>query len=353
MSYPELLIDREKLSHNVRTIMKMGQDADVRIHFVTKCVCAWRPLLEVMHEAGVEYFADSRVENLREISDLALSRMMLRVPMISNAIDVVRYADLSLNSDMAVIEALSDAARTLDREHGVILMVEMGDLREGFMPDEILDVASRVLNLRGVWLAGIGANFNCYGGVIPEEHQLEQLCEMAAAIRRRFSVPLPIVSGGNTGSLYLLSENRLPLGITHLRIGEGFLLGIETSFRKRIPDLFTDVFTVRAEVVELRRKPSVPEGLLGRNSFNEVPVFKNRGQIWRAILAIGEQDARCETLEPRDSNIEFLGASSDHMILDVTHSVRNLKVGDVLEFTPDYAALLRASTSPYVQKRIV
>ena len=90
MSYPELLIDREKLSHNIRTIMKMGQDADVKIHFVTKCMAGWRPFLEVLHEAGVEYFADSRVENLREISDLALSRMMLRVPMISNAIDVVR-----------------------------------------------------------------------------------------------------------------------------------------------------------------------------------------------------------------------------------------------------------------------
>ncbi|MGI6507545.1 MAG: alanine/ornithine racemase family PLP-dependent enzyme [Saccharofermentanales bacterium] len=353
MSYPELLIDREKLSHNIRTIMKMGQDADVKIHFVTKCMAGWRPFLEVLHEAGVEYFADSRVENLREISDLALLRMMLRVPMISNAIDVVRYADLSLNSDMAVIEVLSDAARTLDREHGVILMVEMGDLREGFMPEEILDVASRVLNLRGVWLAGIGANFNCYGGVIPEERQLVELSELAAAIRRRFNVPLPIVSGGNTGSLYLLSENRLPLGITHLRIGEGYLLGIETSYRKRIPDLFTDVFTVKAEIVELRRKPSVPTGLIGPNSFNEIPVFKDRGQIWRAILAIGEQDARCETLQPRDSNIEFLGASSDHMILDVTHAVRDLKVGDVLEFTPDYAALLRAATSPYVQKRFV
>lgn len=353
MSYPELLIDREKLAHNVRTIIKMGQEADVKIHFVTKCLRAWRPLVEVMQEAGAEYFADSRVENLKQISDLGLSHMMVRIPMISNASEVVRYSDLSLNSDLSVIEALSDAARALDREHGVILMVEMGDLREGFMPEEMMEVASRVLNLRGVWLAGIGVNFNCYGGVIPEEHQLKSLTDMATAIRQRFNIPLPIVSGGNTGSLYLLSEGRMPEGVTHLRIGEGFLIGIETSFRKRIPDLFTDVFTLRAEIVELKRKPSVPKGLIGPNSFNEIPVFEDYGQIWRAILAIGEQDTRCDTLEPRDSNIKFLGASSDHMILDVTHAVRDLKVGDVLEFTPDYAALLRASTSPYVHKRLV
>ncbi len=353
MSYPELLIDREKLIHNVRTILKMGQDSNVQIHFVTKCLSGWRPFLEVLYEAGVEYFADSRVENLREMSDLGLSRMMLRSPMISNANDVVRYSDLSLNSDLSAIEALSDAALALDREHGVILMVEMGDLREGFMPDEMFDVASRVLNLRGVWLAGIGANFNCYGGVIPEERQLEDLSKMAEDIRRRFNVPLPIVSGGNTGSLYMLSENRLPLGITHLRVGEGYLLGIETSFRKRLHDLFTDVFTIMAEIVELRRKSSVPTGLIGPNSFNEIPVFEDRGQIWRAILAIGEQDVRCETLEPKDSAIAYLGASSDYMMLDVTHAVRDFKVGDVLEFSPDYAALLRASTSPYVEKQLV
>lgn len=353
MSYPELLINREKLAHNVRAMIKMGENAGIRIHFVTKCLQAWRPLVEVMHEAGAEYFADSRVENLKQIGDLGLSHMMVRIPMMSNAGDVVRYADLSLNSDMTVIEALSDAARSIDREHGVILMVEMGDLREGFMPDEILETASRVLNLRGVWLAGIGANFNCYGGVIPEEHQLKALADMAAMIRQRFNIPLPIVSGGNTGSLYLLSEGRMPEGITHLRIGEGFLIGIETSFRKRIPDLFTDVFTLRAEIVELKRKPSVPTGLIGPNSFNEIPVFEDYGQIWRAILAIGEQDTRCGTLQPADSNIRFLGSSSDHMILDVTHAVRDLKVGDILEFSPDYAALLRASTSPYVHKRLV
>lgn len=353
MSYPELLIDRAKLKHNVQTLLSMTDKAGIQVHFVTKCLCAWRPAVEVMEEAGAQYFADSRTDNLQSIQDLGLSRMLVRIPMISQAMDTVRYADLSLNSDMEVIEALSDAALALEKEHGVILMVEMGDLREGFMPEEIIETASRVLNLRGVWLAGIGANFNCYGGVIPESRQLAELAELAETIRKRFGIPLPIVSGGNSGSLYLLKEDKMPQGITHLRLGEGYLIGIETSFRRPIGDMFTDVFTLRAEIVELKRKPSVPHGLIGPNSFNKVPVFEDFGNIWRAILAIGEQDTRCDTLAPKDDNIRFLGASSDHMLLDVTHALRDFKVGDILEFTPDYAALLRAMTSPYVKKRLV
>ncbi len=353
MSYPELLIDRRKLMHNVKTLLTMAQGCDIQLHFVTKCLCAWRPAVEAMEEAGAEFFADSRLENLANIQDLGQSHMLVRIPMISQAMDTVRYSDLSLNSDISAIEALSDAALALERQHGVILMVEMGDLREGFLAEEIMDVAARTLNLRGVWLAGIGVNFNCYGGVIPEEKQLNQLVELAENIRQRFDIPLPIVSGGNTGSLYMIKEGKMPRGISHLRLGEGYLIGIETSFRRPIPDMYTDVFTLRAEIIELRKKASVPQGLIGPNAFNEIPEFEDYGNIWRAILAVGEQDTRSDTLEPRDSKVRFLGSSSDHLLLDVTQSVRDFKVGDVMDFTPDYAALLRAMTSPYVTKRMV
>lgn len=353
MSYPELIIDREKLAHNITTLVEKTAAHGVDVHFVTKCLCAWRPAVEVMAEAGAKYFGDSRVANLARIQDLGQSHMMVRIPMISEAADVVMTADLSLNADLSVIEALSDAALARERQHGVVLMIEMGDLREGVMPDEVMAMAERILNLRGVWLAGIGANFNCYGGVIPEPAQLQRLVDIADALRERFNIPLPIVSGGNTGSLYMLIDGTMPVGINHLRLGESYLIGIETSFRKKIPGLYTDVFTLNAEIVELRRKPSVPFGRIGPNAFNEIPSFEDYGNIQRAILAIGEQDTRCESLVARDSNLRFLGASSDHMLLDVTHAVRDLRVGDTLSFTPDYSALLRAMTSPYVDKRLV
>lgn len=353
MSYPELVIDRSKLVHNVQSLMALGAKYDIQIHFITKALCAWRPMVELMHEAGCEYFGDSRVDNLAKINDIGLSHMLVRIPMISEVKNVVRYADISLNSDLDVIAAISDAAMALGKKHGVVLMVEMGDLREGFMLDEMMDVVEKVVQLPGVWLTGIGANFNCYGGIIPEPLQLTKLANLAQSIRSQFAVRLPIVSGGNSGSLHMLIDGTVPEGVNHLRVGEAYLIGRETSYGKGVPGLYEDVFTLRAEVVEMRRKPSVPRGIIGVNAFNVVPEFEDYGNIWRAILAIGDQDVPCERLFIRDSNIRYLGDSSDHLLLDVTHAVRDLKVGDILEFSLDYRSLFHAATSPYVTKRFV
>ena len=148
MSFPELVIDRNKLVHNVRTLIALGEQYGIQIHFITKALCAWRPMVEVMHEAGCEYFGDSRVDNIAKINDIGLSHMLVRIPMMSEVKNVVRYADLSLNSDLNVIAALSDAAMAIEAKHGIILMVEMGDLREGFMLDEMMEVVGQVIQFQ-------------------------------------------------------------------------------------------------------------------------------------------------------------------------------------------------------------
>ena len=40
---------------------------------------------------------------------------------------------------------------------------------------------------------GIGANFNCYDGVIPDEPKLTELTGLAKEIESRFNIELPIV----------------------------------------------------------------------------------------------------------------------------------------------------------------
>ncbi|NLC27037.1 MAG: alanine/ornithine racemase family PLP-dependent enzyme [Fastidiosipila sp.] len=353
MHYPQILIDRIKLKHNLKWLLENAEKAGVQIHFITKCFCAHRQIAEEMAMAGVENFGDSRWQNLRKIHDLGKSHMMVRIPMLCEVSEVVRYADLSLNSEIATLEALSDAALSQEKIHGVILMVEMGDLREGFLPEEIETAAERTLSLRGLWLAGIGANFNCYGGVIPEEKQMEQLVQLADYLRSRFNIELPLVSGGNSGALYMMESGKLPQGINHLRIGEAYILGRETSYGNRVGDLYTDVFTLRAQIIECRNKQSVPVGKLGVNAFGEQPTFEDKGMMKRAILGIGRQDTSCETLTPLDRNVDFLGASSDHMICDITHYVNDLELGDTLDFAFDYGALTRAFISPYVEKRLI
>jgi predicted amino acid racemase len=353
MHYPQIQIDRQKLIYNTRRILELCDRSKVNLHIVTKGVCAYRPVVDAMVEAGAQFFADTKIGNFEKLAGYGSSHLMLRIPMISEAADVVRLCDLSLASDYDVLCALSDAAMAQDRRHGVILMTELGDLREGFPVDEIIGMAGKVLELRGLFLAGIGANFNCYGGVIGDETKLNQLVALTKAVKERYEIHVPLVSGGNSGLIYLLEQDRLPEGINHVRIGEGLLFGRETSYGKRVADLYTDIFTIRAEVIECRRKGSIPDGEIGPNAFGEHPVFEDRGMIRRAILALGRQDTAVTGLEPKLSGMTILGSSFDHMILDVTNAVHEVKTGDIIEFNVNYAAMHRAMTSPYVYKRMV
>ncbi|MDP4108894.1 MAG: alanine/ornithine racemase family PLP-dependent enzyme, partial [Bacillota bacterium] len=191
------------------------------------------------------------------------------------------------------------------------------------------------------------------GGVIPDEENLGRLVYAARRIEDRLNVKLPYVSGGNSGSIYLLNESRLPKGINHLRIGEAMLLGRETSFGRRISGMADDVFTLKTEVIECIVKPSVPFGKVGLNAFGQKTEVADRGLRKRAIVACGRQDTICADLVPRDGKIQFIGASSDHMILDVTDCKKEIKAGDIIEFSLTYGTLLAAFTSEYIHKEVV
>jgi predicted amino acid racemase len=67
----------------------------------------------------------------------------------------------------------------------------------------------------------------------------------------------------------------------------------------------------------------------------------------RAILALGMQDVDISAIKSR-VKVNVLGASSDHLILDARDS--GLEVGVEVRFDVNYGALLRAMTSPYVEK---
>lgn len=353
MQYPALLIDRLKFRENAEQLMALFQSRGKRVHFVTKCFCAYEPLIQELLDCGCRHFADSRLENFPAFQSFGEDSILLRLPMLSELREVVAGCDISLNSEIDTINALSDVALSLGRRHGIILMIELGDRREGILPDEIDTYVRTIMNLRGVRLRGIGANFNCYGAVIPDEEKMRQLAEIAEYIEQRYHIQLDYVSGGNSGSLYLLEEGRLPEKVNHLRIGEALLLGRETSFGRGFIGLNQDVFTFRAEVIECKRKPSLPDGQIGRNALGEVVHFEDHGIIRRAILAVGAQDLDPRSLGPQLKGIQFLGNSSDHSIYDISASTKCIRTGDFLDFSVNYSALNRLFTSPYVHKYMI
>jgi len=71
------------------------------------------------------------------------------------------------------------------------------------------------------------------------------------------------------------------------------------------------------------------------------------------ITAIGRQDVMPEGLVPVLEGASIIGASSDHLTIDVEETGKSFKPGDILRFRPDYGAMLAASTSGYVNVKIL
>lgn len=350
--YPKMKIDLDKIEINTRNVVKLCKPLGVGVMGISKGVCGDPEVARRMIVAGVCWMGDSRIENIRGLREAGIDvpLFMLRIPMVSEASEVAKWADGSFVSSFVVAESLSKAAISLGKELKLILMVEMGDLREGVLQEQLFSVAKQISELPNVELYGIGANFACYGGVIPEANVLDRLVKMAEKIREQLGIALPIVSGGNSSSVYLLPD-KLPCGITQLRLGEAILLGQEAIWRQPVVGSFQDAFILEAEVVEVETKPSLPEGEIGIDAFGRIPVFEDRGLRKRAIVAVGRQDTVPEDLKACLEGIEILGASSDHMILDIEDAREKIAIGDILSFQVRfYGALLQGHTSKYVEK---
>lgn len=354
VSLPEIVTDLNKIRQNTEAVLVLAQPLGIEVVGVTKVFLGEPQIAEAMLQGGLRMLADSRLENLEKLRQVFphTPLMLLRLPGISQVEATVRLADVSLNSELSILEALSQEASRQGKTHRVIIMVDLGDLREGVWPENLSEVIKDALALPGIRIDGLGVNLACYGGVIPSEKNLGQLVKLAVGLEEEFEMAFPVLSGGNSASLPLLMNKTLPVKVNQLRIGEGIALGRETVKRELLPGATGDTFILRAEILEAHEKPSVPIGEIGQDAFGEVPEFKDEGWQRRGILALGRQDIPPDGLIVRDSRLKIIGASSDHLIIDLSQAPE-LKVGSVVEFNLTYGGLLGAMTSPYVEKRYI
>lgn len=352
---PRLEIYPNKIEDNARNIANQVHDFGGQLACVTKVSCAHPAVVAALQTAGADMLADSRIQNLQTItkSGNRLPLLLLRIPSPNQAAEIVRTADYSLNSSAFTVRKLSDAARLYGVSHKVILMVDVGDLREGIWPDQVNQVVKDCSQLPNIEVAGLGTNLACYGGVIPSQENMQMLVDIRDECRRVTGLELPILSGANSAGLPLMFKKKMPKEINHYRIGETILLGRNVIDRSPWPGMHQDTFKLIAEAVELEKKPSIPIGERGQDAFGGYVDFVDRGIRNRAICNIGRQDVVVDNLTPIDPGIIVLGGSSDHLILDVEEAQEKICVGSEIEFYPGYGALLAAFTSPYVQKKVV
>lgn len=344
---PRLEVRLDRIGHNARWLVARLGARGIAVTGVTKATLGSAAVARVLLDAGVVALGDSRVENLESIraDGIDAPTVLVRSPMLSQVDRVVAGADVSLNTEAAVLEALSIAATANGRTHGVVLMVELGDLREGILPADLHDAVRFVLGRTGLTLEGIGTNLACQSGVAPDERNMAELSALADGIESTFAVGLRMVSGGNSANLdWALGDG--PVGrVDDLRLGEAILLGREPLRRRPIDGLRTDAFTLVAEVIESKAKPTLPWGTVLDSAFGPPPSASDRGTAIRSLLALGRQDVDPSGLLAPDGTT-VLGASSDHLVLETEGDAP--AVGDEVRFGLGYGALLAAMTSPFV-----
>ncbi len=347
MTAPRLEVDLEAVEANTRSLVGRLAPRGIRVTGVTKAALGSAGVGAAMVAGGALGWGDSRIDNLERLraADPTTPRTLIRSPMLSQVDAVARHATTSLNTDHSVLEALSRSAAHQGTTHAVVLMVELGDLREGVLPDELVSLARAVTGMAGLVLAGIGTNLACQNGVVPDDTNMHALSELAGEVESAVGSRLSVVSGGNSANLGWALSTSDTARIDELRLGESILLGLDPLSRSPIPGLRTDAMVLIAELIEVRDKPRVPWGDLGQTAFGDRPPRRPGGPLRQGILALGRQDVDPDGLVP-PPGVTVLGTSSDHLVVDLGD--HEAVVGDELAFGVGYGALLRAMTSPFV-----
>lgn len=359
MGYPQIIYDCKKICHNAEIIKAKCEDKGVEIAAVVKGVDSIPEIAAKLMDSGFNTYADSRTKKIKNIvnSGVRGKSMLIRIPMLSEVKDVIDYVDISFNSDIEVLKALNSSAKKSDITHKVVLMVDLGDLREGFIEfEQLLETATVIVEkLYSLKLVGIATNLGCYGSIKPSIENLTTLVTYARNLEEQLNIKLDIISGGGTSTLPLVIDGSLPIGINHLRCGEAVLLSNELDYiwGIKLPGIQKDPIYIEAEIIEIKDKPSHPIGEMVVDAFGNKPEFKDIGIRKKALLGLGKKDIGSDRyIHPFDENITILGSSSDHLIIDITDTP-NYKTGDILKFHIEYVAMLYASGCDCVEKKFI
>ncbi|KPN63322.1 Predicted amino acid racemase [Aliiroseovarius crassostreae] len=349
MTAPRVEIDLGKIQANARCLVRRLGARGISVTGVTKAVCGDPDIAKAMVDGGVAGLADARIRNVVRMRKAGITCpiSMIRAPMMSEMEDVIRYCGTSYNTEIDTILKLGTAAKKQGITHDVILMVEMGDMREGISPENLNDFAARVIATPGVVLKGISANFACLGNVAPTPDDMAMLSRLANDIDSACGPFVGLVSGGSSANLpWALGEGQTGR-VNNLRLGEAILLGIDPVTGRPITGLHTDAFVLFAEVIETRAKPG---GIPAKSTSSDPEVLKlvrNGGLQVRTILAVGQQDTDAGGLT-FPAGFRFAGATSDHTVVDTPKST--LSVGSEMEMGLNYCALIRAMSAPDIAK---
>jgi len=352
-------LGKSSLRHNYNFLNELFTRNGIEWAPVVKMLCGNELYLDYLLSLGDQQICDARLSNLKIIKQLKpeVETIYIKPPAKKIIEDIVRYADVSFNSEYTTIKWLSEEAKKQNKVHRIIIMIELGDLREGIMGEYLMDFYQKVFDLPNIEVAGIGSNLNCLNGIMPSKDKLIQLSLYEQLIEAKFGKKIAGVSGGSSVMVPLLLKGLVPKGVNHFRVGETLFFGSDIFENRTIEGMRDDVLKLNAEVIEVTEKPVNPYGEMEANPSGEKITLKEDDFAQthkRAIIDIGLLDvSKPDFLTPINPDIEIIGASSDMLVIDIDKAEKEYKVGDIISFKMSYMGALRVMNSIYIEKRLV
>lgn len=353
-----ITLNRDKLKKNYEYLNSVFTSHDIQWTIVTKMLCGNNLFLKEVLNLGIKQVSDSRVTNLKRIKkiDKSIETIYIKPPSKKFVSSIVKFADISLNTEIETIKLLSQEAKKQNKVHQIIIMIELGELREGIMRENIVEFYSKIFELENIRVVGIGTNLTCLNGVLPNQDKLIQLGLYKQLIELKFGKKIPYVSGGSSVTIPLVLDGILPKDVNHFRVGETLFLGTDVYNNTPYDKMEHEVFCFYSRIIELHEKPLVPSGKRGTNVSGETSEIDNSHigeRSFRAIIDLGMLDVDENHITPQDESIEIIGGSSDMFVLDLKENDKNYKVGDLIQFNTDYVGTLRLMNSKYIVKEVV
>jgi len=350
-------LDIKKLKSNFDYLNALFKKNNIEWSVVSKILSGHKEYLIELLKFEITQICDSRVSNLKEIKLInpKIETIYIKPPAKRSIPRIVKYADISMNTEFETIKLLAKEAKKQNKIHHIIIMIELGELREGVLGEDFIAFYESVFKLENIKVVGIGANLSCLYGVLPNHDKLIQLSLYEQLIEAKFNKQIPYVSGGSSVTIPLIFQHLLPKGINHFRVGETLFLGTDVYNNIPLKKMHSDVFKLYAEIIELIEKPVVPMGEFGTNVEGKNIEFDqtNIGEkSYRAIIDLGLLDVEVNHIELIDKSLQLAGASSDMIVINLGDNKKNYKVGDLIEFKLDYMGTLRILNSKYIEKRI-
>lgn len=331
----QLKIDLSKIQYNAHILRDMCRRSYVHFTPVVKGVGGDDRIIQSLAEIGITHFADARIDNIRESDNGQYSYTMIRTGNQQELENIVNHTDISIQTELETIQQVNHIAQSLNKTHDILLMVDWKDEREGIQTYEVVEYINKVVNMPNVKIKGLAFNFMCFHSDAPTSEDIQLINEFVAHVEGQTGLNMQIVSGGNSSVLPEMAKGHLGK-INELRIGETLFRGVNTTTDTAIPALYQDAIILEAEIVEI--KPRMRH--------------QSHHDYLQAILDIGNLDTKIPEILPLHHDVDVLGATSDHVMVDL-YNHDNYQVGDTIQYSLGYSAMAQSMYMPNIKKTYV